>query len=89
MFTHAKTSKGTSKPFDITMYSDSIQFQSPNWLTLTGLLCDISQVITHTMGQYLSLFLLKFYQFSCHDHILILLHAVHPVQLKKCSNVHR
>jgi hypothetical protein len=37
MLMHAKTSKDTSKHFDITMYSDSIQFQSPTRLTLTGL----------------------------------------------------
>jgi len=37
MFAYAETSKYTSKPFDITRYSDSIQFQSPTMLTLAGL----------------------------------------------------
>jgi len=51
MFTYAKTSKYTSKPLDITRYSDSIQFQSPTMLTLAGL-CNISQFINQTMEQF-------------------------------------
>lgn len=37
MFAYAKISKYTSKAFDITRYSDSIQFQSPTMLTVAGL----------------------------------------------------